>query len=297
MKETREFLMELGLPGGDAYDLPTSEKRFSDGAQYRFEVPGIQGPGAMKALLETLDSYGISIHRVTQTKGIMMLTDEEISAMVDLAERWQVNLILAIGPRATTDTSASVHTQEGQRMGYRLRGQEQIVRAIEDVKRAARLGCRYFLVYDEGCLWVLNEFRKAGQIPEDCKFKVSAHTGFGNPCSAKLLEDIGANTINPVRDIQLQMLAAIRQAVSIPIDIHTENPASSGGFIRHYEVPEMIRVAAPVYLKTGGSVAKTHSWESSADDARKRAKQIVLVKRVIDSYYPDAVCSAKGSIE
>jgi hypothetical protein len=297
MKETREFLMELGLPGGDAYDLPTSEKRFSDGAQYRFEVPGIQGPGAMKALLETLDSYGISIHRVTQTKGIMMLTDEEISAMVDLAKRWQVNLILAIGPRATTDTSASVHTQEGQRMGYRLRGQEQIVRAIEDVKRAARLGCRYFLVYDEGCLWVLNEFRKAGQIPEDCKFKVSAHTGFGNPCSAKLLEDIGANTINPVRDIQLQMLAAIRQAVSIPIDIHTENPASSGGFIRHYEVPEMIRVAAPVYLKTGGSVAKTHSWESSADDARKRAKQIVLVKRVIDSYYPDAVCSAKGSIE
>jgi hypothetical protein len=182
-------------------------------------------------------------------------------------------------------------------MGYRLRGQEQIVRAIEDVKRAARLGCRSFLVYDEGCLWVLNKFREAGQIPKDCKFKVSAHTGHGNPCSAKLLEEIGANTINPVRDIQLQMLAAIRQAIDAPIDIHTENPASSGGFIRHYEVPEMIRVAAPVYLKTGGSVAKTHSWESTAEDAKKRAKQIVLVKRAIDAYYPDAVYSAKGSID
>lgn len=296
MKETREFLMELGLPKGDAYDLPTSPKRFPDGAQYRFEVPGIQGPGAMKALLETLDGYGIWIHRITQTKGIMMLTDEEISSMVNLAEKWQVSLILAIGPRATYDTSASVHTPEGQRMGYRLRGQEQIVRAIEDVKRAARLGCRYFLVYDEGCLWVLNKFRQAGQIPKDCKFKVSAHTGFGNPCSARLLENIGANTVNPVRDIQLQMLAAIRQAIDIPIDIHTENPASSGGFIRHYEVPEMIRIAAPVYLKTGGSIAKTHSWESSADDAKKRAKQIVLVKRVIDEYYPDAICSERGSI-
>ncbi len=297
MKETRDFLKKLGLPGGDAYDLPTSPKRFTDGAQYRFEVPGIQGPKVMKALLETLDDYGIWIHRVTQTRGIMMLTDEEISSMVSLAEKWQVELILAIGPRATYDTSASVHTPDGQRMGYRLRGQEQIVRAIEDVKRAARLGCRSFLVYDEGCLWVLNKFREAGQIPKDCKFKVSAHTGHGNPCSAKLLEEIGANTINPVRDIQLQMLAAIRQAIDAPIDIHTENPASSGGFIRHYEVPEMIRVAAPVYLKTGGSVAKTHSWESTAEDAKKRAKQIVLVKRAIDAYYPDAVYSAKGSID
>jgi len=296
MNETRNFLAQLGLPKGDAYDLPTSEKRFQDDAQYRFEVPGIQGPGTMKSLLEALDGYGIAIHRVTQTRGIMMLTDEEISAMVELAANWQVDLILAIGPRATTDTSASVHTEEGQRMGYRLRGQEQIVRAIEDVKRAARLGCRSFLVYDEGCLWVLDKFRKAGEIPADCKFKVSAHSGFGNPCSAKLLEDIGANSVNPVRDIQLQMLAAIRQAIDIPIDIHTENPASSGGFIRHYEVPEMIRIAAPIYLKTGGSVAKTHSWDTTNDDARKRAKQIVLVKRVIDEYFPDAVCSAKGSI-
>mgnify|MGYP000293835381 FL=1 len=206
-------------------------------------------------------------------------------------------MILAIGPRATTDTSASVHTPEGQRMGYRLRGQDQIVRAVEDVKRASALGCRTFLVYDEGCLWLLNQMRAKGEIPEDCRFKVSAHAGHGNACSAKLLESIGADSINPVRDIQLQMLAAIRQAIDIPIDIHTENPASSGGFIRHYEVPEMIRIASPIYLKTGGSVAKTHSWDSTVEDAKQRAKQIVLVKRVIDQYYAEAVISPKGSIE
>ncbi len=296
MKETRRFLEQLGMPGGDDYKLTTSEKRFSDGAQYRFEVPGIQGPASMKALLEELDRLGAYIHRVTQTKGIMTVTDDEIIKMVELAHEWKVHLILAIGPRATTDTSASVHTSEGQRMGYRLRGQEQIVRAVEDVKRAARLGCRGFLVYDEGCLWVLNEFRKAGEIPADCEFKVSAHTGFGNPCSAKLLESIGADSVNPVRDIQLQMLAAMRQTIDIPIDIHTENPESSGGFIRHYEVPEMIRIAAPIFLKTGGSVAGKHSWDTTADEARKRAKQITLVKRVIDEYYPESVISAKGSI-
>ncbi|MBR5420270.1 MAG: peptidase [Lachnospiraceae bacterium] len=291
MKETREFLKKLGLPEGDDYGLKSSEKRFADGGQYRFEVPGIQGPKVMQALLEALDGYGIPIHRVTQTKGIWTLLDSEIAEMVRLASEYHLQLILAIGPRATTDTSASVHTAEGQRMGYRLRGQEQIVRAVEDVKRAASLGCRGFLLYDEGCLWLLNEMRKAGELPADCHFKVSAHTGHGNPCSARLLESIGANSLNPVRDIQLQMLAAMRQAIDIPIDIHTENPESSGGFIRHYEVPEMIRVAAPIYLKTGGSVAKTHSWDSSVDDAKKRAKQIALVKRVIDEYYPEAVVS------
>ena len=291
MQKTKDFLAGLGLPPGDLYELPTSAKRFSDGGQYRFEVPGIQGPGAMKSLLEALDGYGITIHRVTQTTGIMMLTDQEISDMVALAGAHKVDLVLAIGPRAVYDTSASVHTEEGSRMGYRLRGQDQIVRSIEDVKRAAAIGCRSFLIYDEGCLWILNEARKAGEIPHDCRFKMSAHAGHGNPCSAKLLESIGADSINPVRDIQLQMLASMRQAIDIPIDVHTENPASSGGFVRHYEVPEMIRVAAPIYLKTGGSVAKSHSWETTDADAKKRAKQIVLVKRMIDTYYQEAIAS------
>ena len=267
MKETREFLESIGMPGGDLYDLPTSEKRFPDGGQYRFEVPGIQGPGPMKALLEALDAldeYGVKIHRVTQTKGIMFLTDDEIRQMVEYAQKWDVQLILACGPRATTDTSASVKTEEGQRMGYRLRGEEQIARGIEEIKRGVRLGVRGFMVYDEGLLWALNEARKKGVIPADCHFKVSAHSGHGNPCSAHVLELLGADSINPVRDIQVQMLAGIRAAIDVPIDLHTENPKSSGGFIRHYEVPDFIRVAAPVYLKTGGSVAANHSYDTTA---------------------------------
>ena len=149
------------------------------------------------------------------------------------------------------------------------------------------------MIYDEGLLWLLGQMRKDGFIPQDCKFKISAHTGHGNPCSAKLMQEIGANSFNPVRDIQLQMLAAVRAAIDIPIDIHTENPKSTGGFIRHYEVPEFIRVAAPIYLKTGGSVAATHSWDTTEADARKRAKQVALVKRVIDTYYPEAIVSPK----
>jgi hypothetical protein len=227
----------------------------------------------------------------------MLLSDSDIIEMVNLSSQAVVNLVLAVGPRATYDTSASVQTVEGQRMGLRLRGQEQIVRAVEDIKRASALGCSSFLIYDEGLLWLLNEMRNAGEIPEDSKFKVSAHTGHGNPCSFRLLESIGANSINPVRDLQLPMLSSLRQAIDVPIDLHTENPASSGGFIRHYEVPEMIRLTAPLYLKTGGSVAKTHGWDTTTAEAKQRAKQVQLVKRVIDRYYPESIGSLKGSIQ
>jgi hypothetical protein len=294
LKETRESLQNLGLPGGDLFDIPTSSKRFPDGAQYRWEVPGIQGPGSMHALLEDFDKRGLILHRVTQTKGIMTLTDEEIQEMIALAKKWQVELVLAVGPRSTYDTGAMVRTPEGIRMGYRLRGQEQIVRAIEDIKRATAFGCRSILLYDEGLLWVLNEMRKKEEIPLDIHFKVSAHSGHGNPCSARLLESIGANTVNLVRDIHIEMYAAVRHTIDIPLDIHTENPASSGGFIRHYEIPEILRVAAPMYLKTGGSVAKTHSYETTDAEACKRAKQVALVQRVIDKYYPEAIRSKRG---
>ena len=67
MKETRDFLQSIGMPRGDRYDLPDSEKRFPDGAQYRFEVPGNQGPRAMKRRLGNSDYYGFYIHRVTQS--------------------------------------------------------------------------------------------------------------------------------------------------------------------------------------------------------------------------------------
>ena len=43
-------------------------------------------------------------------------------------------------------------------------------------------------------------------------------------------------------------------------------------------------------------MAATHSWDSTEDDARKRAKQCSLVKRMIDEYYPEAVWSPKGSL-
>ena len=227
------------------------------------------------------NDYDLTIHRATQTKGIMFLLDDEISDMVNLAREANIQLFLAVGPRAPYDTSATVQTEEGKRIGYRLRGYNNLVYAIEDVKRAVDLGVRGILLYDEGLLYTLSKMRDAGELPKDLLFKLSAHAGCSNPASAKLFESIGLNSLNPVRDLQIPMLASLRDAIDIPIDIHTENPKSTGGFIRHYEVPEMIKVASP----------KHHSWDTTEKEARQRAKQVALIRDLIERYYPDAIMS------
>ena len=124
---------------------------------------------------------------------------------------------------------------------------------------------------------------------------MSAHAGHSNPASAKLLESQGLDSLNPVRDLQIPMIAAIRDACDMTLDLHTENPKSTGGFIRHYEVPEFIKVAAPVYLKTGGSVAANHNWDTTEKEAIARIKQVLLVKRMIDEYCPEAIASPNES--
>ena len=293
MENTKNFLKKLGIDevSGDYI----SPKRFGDGGQFRFEVPGIQSPKTMNALLEESLKNDLFIHRVTQTKGIMMLTDEEIMEMVDLAKNYGCELFLSVGPRATYDTSATVHTKEGSRIGYRLRGYDNLVYAIEDVKRACDLGVRGILLYDEGLLYVLNQMRIESELPKNVHFKLSAHAGHSNPASAKLLEKYGLNSLNPVRDLQIPMIASIRNATDMALDLHTENPKSTGGFIRHYEVPKFIRVASPVYLKTGGSVAANHNWDTTASEAIARIKQVKLVKRMIDEYCPKAIASPDKS--
>ena len=295
MDNTKKFLKKMGIE--DTSKDYVSKKRFADGGQFRFEVPGIQSPKTMKALLDGARKNDIFIHRVTQTKGIMMLSDDEIREMVSLAKDYGCELFLSVGPRATYDTSATVHTKEGSRIGYRLRGYDNLVYGIEDVKRACRLGVRGILLYDEGLLWVLNQMRSEGEIPKNVHFKLSAHAGHSNPASAKMLESHGLNSLNPVRDLQIPMIASIRNSTDMTLDLHTENPKSTGGFIRHYEVPDFIRVASPVYLKTGGSVATSHNWDTTEQEARSRIKQVRLVKRMIDEYAPDAVPSPERSAD
>jgi hypothetical protein len=142
-------------------------------------------------------------------------------------------------------------------------------------------------------LWVVNEMRKDGALPKEIHFKASAHLGHCNPASFKVLENLGADTINPVRDLQIPMIAALRAAVKVPIDVHMDNPPGSGGFIRVYEAPEIVRVAAPVHCKTGNSVVSGHGEMTSATDGKRMAEQAAIVVEMLSKYYPEAKQSGK----
>jgi len=294
-QETRDYLKKIGMPQGDLFDMPTSNLRFPDGAAFRIECPTVNTADAVAALLDTATKNNIVINRVTETYGMFRHTREEIKQYCKLCHDYGAELMLSTGPRATYDTGATVLSEQGVRISYRLRGQEQVIRAVEDIKRGYDLGVRGFLIYDEGMLWLVNQMRQDGYLAKDIIFKCSAHLGHCNPESVRLLESLGADSINPVRDLQIPMIAALRAAIKTPLDVHTDNPPGSGGFIRTYEAPEIVRVAAPVHCKTGNSVVAGHGQLTSASDGKKMADQATIIVEMMNTYLPDFKQSPKGS--
>jgi Peptidase family U32 len=251
MADTRQFLSGLGLPPGDLNDLPTSSQRFADGGQWRIEIPSVEGPAALRMVYAAADEFNVPIHRVSQGSGVMLLTDNELDEMAELGRQRGIEISLFVGPRAGWDTGAMAYMPAGRVVAPKARGMEQLVQAVEDVKRACEHGINSVLVTDEGLLWALAEMKKSVALPPDLILKGSVMLGAANPVSVRLLEQLGLTTFNTPTDLSLAQLAAIRQATTMPLDIYIEVPDDIGGFVRHYEIAEIVRITAPVYLKFG----------------------------------------------
>jgi len=251
MSSAKTLLSELGLPTGDRYDLPASPLRFPDGAHYRIEIPSVEGPAAMAAVIEAAQQHGVTVHRVSQGSGMMLLTNAELREMARLGAEHRIEVSLFVGPRATWEGTGQPLTPDGKLMGWRHTGMDQLAYAFDDIVRGVEAGIRSILVADEGLLWLVNQARQRGKLPANLVVKGSAVLGVANPLGVKLLQDNGLDTINVASDISLPRLAAMRQVLSIPLDLYIEGPDGLGGFTRYYEVAEIIRVAAPVYLKFG----------------------------------------------
>jgi hypothetical protein len=174
---------------------------------------------------------------------------------------------------------------------------DQLVLAVEVVRRANEHGITSVLVTDEGLLWVLGEMRTRGELPADFIFKGSVMLGASNPASITLLERLGLTTFNTPTDLSLAQLAAIRQAVTMPLDIYIEVPDDIGGFVRHYEIAEIVRVAAPVYLKFGLRNAPniypsgTHLEATAVALTRERVRRAKIGLDLLHRLDPDAVMS------
>ena len=251
MSETRDFLRSIGLPPGDLNDLPDSAKRFPDGAQYRIEIPSTEGPRCLEAVLEEAARLDVTVHRVSQGSGVFLLTDDELDETARLAAAAPVEVSLFARPNAGWDTSAMARSPAGAVVAASARGQEQVVACLDDARRAAAHGFRSVLIADIGVLAAFTEARTAGLLPADMQAKVSVMLPAANPAAARVLAGLGAGTINLPTDLTLAQIAAIRAAVDIPLDVYVEAPDNVGGFVRLHEIPELIRVAAPVYVKFG----------------------------------------------
>ena len=93
------------------------------------------------------------------------------------------------------------------------------------------------------------------------------------------------------------MIAALRAAVTVPLDLHTDNPPGSGGFIRTYEAPEIARIGSPCHLKAGNSVVSGHGIITSAVDGQRMAEQASLVVEMVNKYHPELKQSKAGALE
>lgn len=301
MKQTKDFIKKLGYPVGGTEDLPSSTKTFPDGAQYRVELPSVEGPASFEALIEACEKYDVNIHRISQGSGIMLLTDDELQQMAEIGRRENLEVSLFVGPRGSYDITPMQLAGNGKIAGLRSQGMDQLVYAIEDIKRACHFGIRSILVSDEGLLVLINEFKKAEELPADLVVKISVQMAQSNPVSIKLIQDTGADTYNVPTDLTLAKLSEIRQAVDIPLDIYVEAPDDVGGFIRHYEIAEIIRVAAPVYIKFGLRNSPniypsgTHLENTSIALCKERVRRAKIGLDLLKRYAPDAKTSEKGA--
>src|SRR5579863_447097 len=301
MDMAQTLLQKLGLPEGDCYELPSSTQTFPDGAHYRVEIPSVEGPAAFGAVIEASQASSIPLHRVSQGSGIMLLSDAEIREMVQLGQQHGIEVCLFVGPRAPWEGTAQALTPDGKHFGWRQTGMDQLVYAFRDVERAVKLGMRSVLVADEGLLWLIDQARQQNMLPRELVVKASALLGAANPLGIKLLVDNGLNTINVASDISLPRLAALRQVISIPVDLYIESPDGLGGFTRYHEIAEIVRVAAPIYLKFGLRNAPNiypsgiHLEQAALQTAKERVRRASLGLAMLNRLNQEFKTSSPGA--
>ena len=230
---------------------PPSSMKFPDGADFRLEIPSVEGPKVLSAVIKEAQHYGITINRVSQGSGAMLHTEAELREMSRIASDNGIEVSLFIGPREEWGVNAMSRSAEASALSGSIRGIRQLRYAIEDSLRAIECGIRGLLIADLGLLQILDEKRKQGKIPSDVVFKLSVMKAPSNPATLKLLETIGADTVNLPTDLTLNELYEMRTSCSLPLDLYVEAPDNLGGVVRGNEIADLVAVSSPLYVKFG----------------------------------------------
>jgi hypothetical protein len=270
-----------------------SEGRFADGLRYRIEIPSVEGPGVLEAVLDEASRREVPVRRVSQGSGVMMLTDVELGRMASLGAEAGVEVSLFIGPRGAWD--AGGQSLATAAVGGVARGEAGVDACVAEVRRGLAHGIRSFLVADVGVLATLGAMKESGELPASLVLKTSVLLPCANAATARTLEELGATTINTSTDLSAEELAELRSACTAPLDVYVEAPDDQGGFVRFYEVPDMIRAAAPMYVKLGLRNAPDiypsglHLEDVAVKLGRERVRRAELALRLLRERAPELV--------
>ena len=149
-----------------------SDARFADGAHFRVEIPSVENPTALRAVVDEARALKVPIHRASQGSGAMLLTRAELAEMVRIGADEGLEVSLFVGPREEYGVGGAVKAPEGLVLSGRLRGFHQLRYAIEDIQRAVDQGIRGFLIADTGLMEVLSAMVEAGELPSTIVWKI-----------------------------------------------------------------------------------------------------------------------------
>ncbi len=228
-----------------------SKARFPDGAHFRIEIPSVEGPAVLRAVLDAAAGSGVVVNRVSQGSGAMMLSGAELSERARIGADAGLEISLFVGPREEWDIGNLSRSADGPAFAGRLRGTRQLRYAIDDVLRGIDHGIRGFLIADTGLLEVVASMQQKKEIPASVVWKISAVMAPSNPLTFAQLERLGGTTVNVPSDMTLGQLAEMRSVSSMPIDLYVEAPDAMGGVVRGQETGDLVAVAAPMYAKFG----------------------------------------------
>jgi hypothetical protein len=248
MRATR-LLAAANLPKERLPDA--SPQRFPDDAHFRIEIPSVEGPAVLAAVIDEAKTRGVTVNRVSQGSGAMLLTTSEMHDMAVLGADAGLEVSLFVGPREEWGSFVMARAADGAAVAGGIRGMRQLAFAVEDVLRAIDCGIRGFLVADVGLLKVLANLQEQGEIPADVVWKVSVMLAPSNPATLVVLAGLGAGTINLPTDLTLDELADMRSVCDLPLDLYIEAPDGLGGVVRGEQLADLVAASAPLYAKLG----------------------------------------------
>lgn len=166
----------------------------------------------LEALIDERHKRGVPVHRlISFCQGGTLFDRAELKDFAQMAAEDKMEVIAVPGPRNAWDTGRQFITSDGQRCGgLNHRGSDEVRKVLADMLEMYEMGFRGFMLVDWGVMAMVKQLQEMGDFPRDIAIKLSVWAGVSSACGARLAQDIGVSSFNPVSDLSLPQMASIR---------------------------------------------------------------------------------------